>query len=291
MITEEPKIELLLLDVLRGYSKIEFKSEFYYLKHFSVFKSLQLDEYESECLDDAIKKGIKSQDQLLDLAISRKSWSSEEEAQIKNLKWLIDKSEAASSKIVDAFAKKSFEDSISKQKEELQELESRRFSLIAHSAESFATRKRNYKEIKDNLFQDVEMKESVSEDTILRLMHLVRLKISEINNQKNIIKMAYNSLYFDTYCLMYRQPNEMIGKNLFNITIWQKDLLTFSSLILNKLKNYDIPNSILEDPLAICKYKPKEENSGHAGNVVTHGMDDLRAKMAEKGGKLTAEDF
>lgn len=291
MITKESKLGLLLLDVLRGYSKIKFKSKCYYLKHFTVFESLQLDEYQSECLDDAIKKGIKSEDQLLELAISRKSWSLEEDAQIKNLKWLINKSESAASKIVDDFARKSFESSISKQKEELSELESRKLSLVAHSAESFAVRKRNYKEIKSNLFEDLEMKENVDEDVFFDIMDLVDSKISEINNRENIIKMAYNSLFFDTYCLMYRQPNEMINKNVFNITLWQKDVLSYSSLILNKLKNYDMPDSIVQDPLAICKYKPKKEDSGGSENKVTHGMDDLRAKMAEKGGKLTAEDF
>jgi hypothetical protein len=288
---KESKLELLLLDILRGYSKFTYKSKTYYLRHSTVFNCLELEEYQSECLDSALKRGIKSEDQLLEIAIDRKSWSTSDDDKIKNLKWIIEKSESAASKIADNISRKSFEDSILKDKKELNELESRRFSLIAHSAESFAMRKKNYKELSSNLFEDLEMKKEICHDDIFLIMDQVNSRLGEINNYDNMIKMSYHYMFFDVYSLMYRQPHEMIGKNIYNITNWQKTLLSCSSVILSKLKNYDMPDHVANDPIKIYKYTPKEDNASSGDNKVTHGLSDLREKMAQKQGKLTAEDF
>jgi len=288
---KDSKISLLLLDILRGYSKFQHKSKTYYLKHSTVFNSLELEEYESECLDSALKKGIKSEKQLIEMAIKRKSWSSLEEDKIKNLKWVIEKSESAASKIADNMARKSFEDSVLNQKKELHELESRRHSLIAHSAESFAARKRNYKELSSNLFEDLEMKKEICQDDIFLIMGSINEKLEEINNYDNMINMSYHYLFFDVYCLMYRQPNEMIDKTIYDITNWQKTLLSCASVLLSKLKNYDVPNHVSEDAIKLYKYSPKDNDTNNPENKVTHGVADLREKMAQKQGKLTAEDF
>lgn len=286
---KESTLSLLLLDILRGYSKIRYKSKTYFFKHFTVYESLQLVEYELDSFDSAVLKGIKSEGQLIDLAIKRDVWSQSEESNIKNLRWMIEKSEKASSKIVDDIARKSFEDSISKQKSELDELESRRNSLVAHSAESLARRKRSYKEIGNNLFKDESMSESVDQDDLFFIMPMINEQIDKFTNVDNLLKIAYNPMFFDTYCIMYRQPNNIIKNDIFNISIWQKNLLFYSSVLLNKLKSYEVPDDVREDPLKLYKYTPRED--GGPENKVTHGVSDLRAKMAEKGGKLTAEDF
>lgn len=289
MIEEGPEIPLLLLDILRGYSKITYKSNTYFLKHFRVYDSLELLEYESESVESAIKRGIKSKKQLLEKAIERKVWSKEEESSIKNLEWMISKSEKASSKISDYMVKKSFEKSIKEQRDELDELNSRKSSIIMHSAENLASRKRNKKEIGFNLFKDEKMETLVDEDDIYFLMPLINEKIYQLSKEENLITAAFNPSFFDTYCLMYRQPHEMIGVNVFTISLWQKNLIFYASVLLNKLKNLDVPDDVREDPVKLFKFSPKEEKD--TSNNVVHGVEDLRAKMAEKGGKLGAEDF
>jgi protein required for attachment to host cells len=139
---EEQNIEALLLDVIRGYSKVQSNNQTFYLKHFLVYESLQLEEFQQEALNEAIKKGIKSEKEIIEDAIKRGHWSVKEEESIKSIRWMIEKSESAASKITDNIARKSFEASISKQREELQELQSRRDSLTAHSADNLAKRKK-----------------------------------------------------------------------------------------------------------------------------------------------------
>lgn len=279
----------LLLDILRGYSKITHKYKDYYFKHFRIYESLQLEEFELDCVNRAKKQGIKGEDELLQLAINRGNWSKEEESSIKNLNWVIEKSKKAATKIVDYNYRRAFESSIEKQLEELKDLLDKKNNFISHSAENLAKRQRLNREISSSLFYDKEMKQNVEEDDLFILIPYVNSKIEELSNTKNLIKTSYNSYFFDLYCLNYRNPNEIIDTNIYKITLWQRSLLSYASVLLNKLKNLDMPDEIREDPLKVYNFKPKEESP--TDNKVIEGVSDLRAKMAQKGGKLTAEDF
>jgi len=279
----------LLLDILRGYSKITHKYKNYYFKHFGVYDSLKLEEFELDCINQAKKQGIKSKDELLELAIKRGGWSKEEESSMKDLKWMIDKSRKASAKISDNNTKKSFEDSIAKQVNQLAELETKKNQFTNHSAENLGKRKRINREINLSLFYDKEMTRNVREEDLFFLIPEVNLKIQEVSSAENLLNVAYDNSFFDVYSLNYRDPNQILDTNIYKITIWQKNLLSYASVLLSKLKNLDIPDDIREDPLKVYNFQPRED--GNKENKVTEGVSDLRAKMAQKGGKLTAEDF
>ena len=283
------QLSLLLLDILRGYSKITYKYKNYYFKHFKIYDSLKLEEFELDCVYQAKKQGIKSEEQLLEQAIKRGNWSKQEEASMKDLKWMIGKSRKAASKIADNNTKKAFEDSIQKQVDELTELQTKKNQFILHSAENLAKRKRVNREISLSLFYDEEMSEIISEEDLISLIPEVNSLIDNLSSSENIIQVSYDPSFFDFYCLDYRQPSNIIDKNIYEITIWQKNLLSYASVLLNKLQNLDIPDDIKEDALKLYNYNQKENSS--PDDKVTEGVSDLRAKMAQNGGKLTAEDF
>lgn len=104
-----------------------------------------------------------------------------------------------------------------------------------------------------------------------------------------MLKMAYSQFFFETFALMYRDPLKMINKDLYNMSIWQKNLLSYASALFNKVRNLDMPDDVREDALKVYDFTPKEEDPSK--EKVTHGVSDLREKMSQKGGKLTAEDF
>jgi len=290
MKNQESISAILLLDIIRGYSKLTYKNNTYYFKHFQVFKSLENAEFELDSFNSAVKRGIKTEDQLIELAIKRKSWSEKEEGEIKNLKWMIQKSEKAVLKISDPTSKRAFEKSIEAQKQELEELESKRFSVVSHSAERFAEKRRLYSEASQNVFRDEAMEDPLDQDDLFEVFPVISQKIEELNNSKNLLHAAYSPSFFDIYTIMYRSPHEIFKMNIFNVTIWQKKILFYASVLLNKLKNYDMPDEVREDPVRLFEYRPQEDGSPQNKNVV-HGVDDLRRKMAQKGGKLSAEDF
>lgn len=286
---KESEISLILLDILRGFSKINFKDNEIYLKHFIVYEDLHLAEVEIESFASAVKMGVKKEEDLIKNAIDKKFWSKEEEDTIKNLKWVIDKSTDALSKVSDWNLKKNLESSIQSDKDKLISLEDKKQSIISHSAESFAFRKRNTKTLLDNVFVDEAMKVPIDEDELFDLMPLINDKVEQFVNVENIVRACFNPYFFDLYTLNESNPLNIFNKDIYNITIWQKNLLFYASIILNKLKNVDMPDSVREDPVKIYKYQGQAEKK--AGENVVHGVEDLKEKMAQKNGKLSVEDF
>lgn len=286
---KEIESSLILLEIMRGYSRFTYNKKNYFFKHFRVYDSLKLVEFELDAFDSAIDSGIKSEEDLIKNGIKLNFWSEEEESSIKNLKWMISKSEAASSKIVDKNSRKAFDESIDKQRAELKELEDRRSSLVGHSAENLASRRKINEEVHRNLFKDEDLKIHVDKDDLHFLIPFIYDEMNKFSDQNNMLRAAFNSSFFDSYSLMSENPFQLFKSSIFEISIWQKNLLFYSSVLLAKLKNHDVPDDVREDPLKLYNFSPKDNDN--SDNKVTHGVSDLRAKMAEKGGKLTAEDF
>lgn len=286
---KEIESSLILLEIMRGYSRFTYNKKNYFFKHFRVYDSLKLVEFELDAFDSAIDSGIKSEEDLIRNGIKLNFWSEEEESSIKNLKWMISKSEAASSKIVDKNSRKAFDESIDKQRAELKELEDRRSSLVGHSAENLASRRKINEEVHRNLFKDEDLTIHVDKDDLHFLIPFIYDEMNKFSDQNNMLKAAFNSSFFDSYSLMSENPFQLFKSSIFEISIWQKNLLFYSSVLLAKLKNHDVPDDVREDPLKLYNFSPKDNDN--SDNKVTHGVSDLRAKMAEKGGKLTAEDF
>lgn len=289
MKADDPNLDLLLLDILNGYSKIKYDNKSFYFKHFLIFEELKLSQFEIDSFDSAIRNGIKSENDLLGNAIKRGFWSEEEDSSIKNLKWLIENSEKAISKVSDHAIKKSMMNSLDKDKEKLSELEGRKLSIVKHSAENLASRKKQSKTLQDNIYVDEDLTEHVDKDYLFYLIPVISDKIQEINNKSNMLKMAYSQFFFETFALMYRNPLQIINKDLYSMSIWQKNLLSYASSLFNKVRNLDMPDDVREDALKVYNFTPKEEDPSK--EKVTHGVSDLREKMSQKGGKLTAEDF
>ncbi|MDB4761432.1 hypothetical protein OAG04_00310 [bacterium] len=286
---KEIESSLILLEIMRGYSRFTYNKKNYFFKHFRVYDSLKLVEFELDAFDSAIDSGIKSEEDLIKNGIKLNFWSEEEESSIKNLKWMISKSEAASSKIVDKNSRKAFDESIDKQRAELKELEDRRSSLVGHSAENLASRRKINEEVHRNLFKDEDLTIHVDKDDLHFLIPFIYDEMNKFSDQNNMLRAAFNSSFFDSYSLMSENPFQLFKSSIFEISIWQKNLLFYSSVLLAKLKNHDVPDDVREDPLKLYNFSPKDNDN--SDNKVTHGVSDLRAKMAEKGGKLTAEDF
>lgn len=286
---KEIESSLILLEIMRGYSRFTYNKKNYFFRHFRVYDSLKLVEFELDAFDSAIDSGIKSEEDLIKNGIKLNFWSEEEESSIKNLKWMISKSEAASSKIIDKNSRKAFDESIDKQREELKELEDRRSSLVGHSAENLASRRKINEEVHQNLFKDEDLTIHVDKDDLHFLIPFIYNEMNKFSDQNNMLKAAFNSSFFDSYSLMSENPFQLFKTSIFEISIWQKNLLFYSSVLLAKLKNHDVPDDVREDPLKLYNFSPKDNDN--SDNKVTHGVSDLRAKMAEKGGKLTAEDF
>lgn len=278
---------LVLLDILRGYSILNLKDKCLYFRHFLVMDNLCLEEYEKNEFEKACLNGLKTEEQLLEDAIKKGFWDQASSDKISSLTWTIDKAEKAASKISDERQKKAFLKSVENQKIELQALNLKRGNIINYSAENCASHKKHTKLIHESIFYDKEFKQLASENDIFLAMADVKYKLEILTNDVNIIKAAFCNYFFDLFALSYRDPLSLIKKDSFSITSLQRHLLSYASALLNKLKNVDMPDDIKDDPLKIIKYvEPKTTDSD-----TTEGIEDIKAKMAKRGGSLKAEDL
>lgn len=282
------RAELILLEILRGYSVLKISNGEIFFKHFSIIESLHFEEQYNNALDSAKRSGIKDEKQLIDDAIKYKKWSIQKEEQIKSLIWTIDKLSIASKKISDRYQRKAAEASVDSKKEELFKIQGERSVLCNLSAESFAQTKKIKNIIGFCLYKDKEFAEKLDEEESYSYTKIFFDKISDLNSYRMILTAAYNTSFFEVFCLNYRTPHILLKNVGMEVTVFQKNLLVYSNALLNKLKNVTIPEGILEDPVKVLEYKEPEKDNG---NKTTVGTDDLKEKMAKNGGKLNPEDL
>jgi len=277
----------ILLDISRGYSILKTKTGVYYFKHPNNFESLQTEEFYEIAYQRAIKRGISSEDQLLERHTKLGNWSTAKEDKIKTLKWMIDKSEKACQDITDNTQRKVFENQINSQKKELSVLKDERQKLVGYSAESWASQQRMFKMIEDHIFEDKDFKKSVSIESNIAVIVDMHEKSNQLSSKNGLLAAAFDPSFFEIFSVQSHNPLSIFGVDFFSITIFQRYLLSYAAVLLNKLKNVDMPDEVKSDPVKIFDFNA---NSKNKESKVSHGVDDLKNTLKNKG-KITAEDL
>jgi len=281
------KYSIDLLDIVRGYSVLTTSDSQFYFKHFGLLELLEFDDLQEVDIARSIKSGIKSEKDLIDTAIKRKFWSIKKEESIKSLRWTIKKSFVAMSKISDPKQRELFQKQISKQEEDLKDIEFKRSQLTSYSAEHLSEAKRVKRMFKKSVFADAEFTKSPDPEQEILATTAMFKRYSVLNNRENILRASYFGGFFDLFVTQESNPLQLLGKNFQDITNFQKYLIVISHGLFNKIKNTRIPEEIYGDPVRMMDYEEKEETD----SKVSHGLDDLRQKSQARGGKLKAEDF
>jgi len=282
------KAESVLFDILRGYSILNAGSRELYFKHFTLLDSLSFEEEYNKSLASAKRSGIKDEAAIIAEAIKSKKWSIQKEEEIKSLIWSIEKLSAASKKISDRWQRKSAEQNVKDKQEELSKIQDARREICSFSAESFAETKKIKRIIASSLYEDEKLEKKLDESEIFLYSKQFFDKISDLNESKVIACAAYNTSFFEVFSLNYRTPHVLLKNVGMEMTVFQKNLLVYANALLNKLRNVNVPENILEDAISVLNYKEVEKSSGKNTSV---GLDDLKEKSAKNGGQLNPEDF
>jgi len=279
---------LVLLDIIRGYSIFDVNNKRYYFRHFSIEQMLEFEEFEKIEFERAKKSGIETEEELIESAIKIDSWSTKQEEEIKALKWTIDHSTKALTKMSDEVQKRAFSEKIEVERKKLEEISVKRRKICGYSAEALANQKRFFKMASSALFRDIKFKKEVKGEDVDFISSLVFSKFSEFSDRNTLLKALYYTYFFDVFALQHRDPLSLLKKDFLTLTIFQKNLLSLANGLLSKLKNIEIPDEIYGDPIKMYNY---EEPKDKGGDKVTHGVEDLKKKMSQRGGELKAEDL
>ena len=274
-----------LLDVIRGYSILEYEDKVYYFKHFKIVDLLEFDHLQQKDIKQAIKSGIKTEKTLLDSSIKIGSWSTQKEESIKTQGWMLKKSITALAKIKDPAQRKIFNNQIESQERDLSELKEQRNKIVSYSAEHLSEIKKIKRMTGRSVFVDLKFSETFPEEDASMLASLLFAKNSQLGNRNNLLNASYFGGFFDLFATQGISP--LINKTFEEMTVLQKNLLVLSNSLLNKIKRVEIPDEFMGDPVKIMDYEEKQDGE----TKTSHGVDDLKMKMKARGGKLKAEDF
>ena len=277
----------ILLEISRGYSVFEINEQTYFFRHFSIEEMLTLDEFERDEAKRAEKMGLKSEGELLKNAMKYGAWTQKEEDKIKSLDWTINNSYKILEKFSDPVTRRSFENQIKDQEDELKILKNKKSKISSYSAEALAQQKKLSKMILNSLFYDKEFTKIVKNKDVEVLGALVFSKFSELANKENVLKGCYLTYFFEVF-MATSNCLDLFKTDFMNLTIFQKGLSSYSRALMNKIQNTSIPEKIYGDPVKMFDYKePKNEEKENT----SHGLDDLKRRMSSRGGELKAEDF
>lgn len=256
----------LLFDILRGYSEIECGGSLFYFKHPSIFEKVSEIEIESQLRVTGKNIGLLSSEELLNKAIESKVWTEDDEAELKELRRYIGRKRDSVKSLSDPNLIKVYQTQVENDENRIKELRAKKENISAFSLENFVRTKAPAESFKKYVFKDPSFKQSAEDDLCNDLIMSYITSYSELCNLDNMLKCSYNPLFFDLVFLQSSSDGSdllsIFKKDLYEITLFQKDLLIFAKILNSKIMNLsDIPNHIKEDPIKLYHYKPPDEDN------------------------------
>ena len=251
--------ENIVSEILEGVSPFTHGGETFFFKHPTIKQSLKDYQINIESEEEGKKRGIKTEQDLIDQAIKLGSWSQEKEDKIEDLRWLVEKTKSSISKLSDPNLIKHNEKTVDGYKKELTSLESDRYKIVYISLENYAlSRSHQVCCERDCYYIHKGKKKRVETNLARNILPSYIKNYSRLAGRDSLLKAAYTPAFFDLV-YMANSPLELYPKGLEKITIFQKDLLFYAHVLSSKLKNIEIPDAIRRDAVAIFDYKPKTE--------------------------------
>ena len=209
---------IIATDIIRGYSVLKCAKGTAYLKHIKMLEYLELDEFEDESFEDAIKNGIKSEKQLIDTAVERGFWSKSINEEYEALKWTVQKQNEAIEKMADIGQREVFKKSTQAVEESFKELQEKRNKIIGYSAEDLALRKRTAKLIDGNIFKDKNLTKGVSKESSVPLQLMENI-FGFSGLLVCIVTFAKNTNLVIVFCLKFKLYTNKIIRIFYRFTM------------------------------------------------------------------------
>jgi hypothetical protein len=281
---------LCFYEILAGKSRVlpENGGVFFY-KHPTLFELEMSGEFKERYTLRAKQGGMLDEQEMLQAAKSNGGWSVEKEAEITELKWLAEKQEKALKKVADEPSLlQTFQNNLNETTHRLEELRIKREALTRFSLENYVSEKVNMELFRRFIFDDEDCIEPTDQATVMSIMPTFMTKYDDLMDQDATLRRCYNPSFFELFLLSSADPLKIFGKNIYELTIFQKNLLVYSFVLRRKIDNIpDIPASVIDNPIALYNYDPDEKNGGQQEEM------NIREFVNSRGGEenLKPEDY
>lgn len=257
--------DLLLFDILRGFSEINKDGKTFYLKHPTILDKLAEKNTFLFFQKRGRDSGLSSESELLDLAIKAGSWSNQNEELLKELEWLISKKEKVLETMRDPNMRESNKNSIKRDYERIADLKKEKADITKFSLENYVHTKIPLELCQRDVFIDPSFNERIKHEEARSLLEDYIMKYNELSDRDSLVRISYNNSFFDLIFIQSNNPLSIFGKNIYEITVFQKEILILGQILNSKLRNIpNIPDSVKKDAVKLYNYvEDKKEEKEH----------------------------
>lgn len=271
------KAEEVLGEIIDGYSEFELNGSSFYFKHPSVSNRLGLESVKRSLVKRAKEIGLLTEEEMLQNAINSGKWSKDKDDEIDSLEWVIDSKRNQVKTMQDPSLKGELERSAKRDEEELFALINEKTSLCGLTLERYVSSKLPYLLCSQEVFKDAFFNQKIDESLVKNATTIYADKCGELSDKKTLIDAAFNHKFFDLF-FIYENMDNIFGKSIYDLTVFQRDLLGYGKVLYSKLTQIaDIPPAVKKNPHKLYVYEKDNKNA----NAKEY---NIRETVKQKGG-------
>ncbi len=246
----------ILSEIIQGHSKI---GDSFFFKHPSVADRLNISCFENELEEKARSLNYYTREENIARAILAGRWSEEKEEEIKLLKWDIDAKKRNLPRLQDPSLKAELESKIQNDIDSLVALQKERRLFEGVSLEDYVYSRLPIKLCSREVFEDPLFSIPIKYERLNFISKDYLTKNEELTQRDSLLKAVFLPSFFDLF-FIYDSIDRILGKNIFEMTIFQKELMGYGKVLHSKLtRMIDIPDKVKNDPIALYLYEDKKD--------------------------------
>ena len=192
-----------LAEIIQGYSVLREQGIECYFKHPLILDFLKQSLHKEGFEKQADIIGLKSEEELLQVAYESGSWTKENDETIKSLEFSVKSKNRFLPKVEDVHIKKNLLKQIEEDEIELKSLNFKKRSFVLASKEAYVSKKMTSIFYSDILFYDKEFKEPITEEDLNKCFAKYFEKFSFLSNRDILLRAAFSSDFFDLFITIY----------------------------------------------------------------------------------------
>lgn len=268
----------IISEIFKGYTEFSFQGNSVFLRHISLFDQQNLQRLVDSEINRCVAKGIDREEDKLRMLKKESSWTDEDDIKISESRGYIANLIQTKKKLLLLSAQKETQKVIDEENAKLDELLAKRQGLVGQTAEFFGTHRANEKFLQSLLYSDNELTKYYFNDKQFGELEEDELSAIYGEYQKVMIRLQDEKIQeavlqdcFNMYIGFSGSSQEMYGKPITKLTLFQLKILVYGKMFLNIFQNVEnIPDSIRKDPKALLDFADSSKNREKKRSAANH---------------------
>lgn len=255
-------------EIFDGYSECEFDGRLVYLKHLTVKDQRYIHVYYEKYKNSAIKRGVKTEKEILDGLKEDGLWNSDDDFKIATLETEIQNLNITKKSMFLKSQKDEVQKTINEKQSIYYKLKNDRHKIVGKTAEDYASNMSSIEMIRYFVFDSKDLdKHAFSKSdfdemddyllsSLQKIQEETRSRLNELDIQKAVLRP-----FFSMYLSFCDNAKDFFGKPVIDLSVFQMKLVLFGK-IFQSIFQYveDIPDGIKQDPEKLMAFSESKND-------------------------------